>query len=206
MKKFVIVVIGILIAASIIVVVTTSKTSQKTMSPVSYTTTPQPTSPSAKLLTYNDPSGFAFQYHEKLTVSKNEDKNRKLYSSLEISSPNGPEKIQIKAEDSDLNSIDEWFKDNKKTSVFGGITKAKLADLDAREFNANNEKNIIALDQGVLFTIATNAKKDSEIMKEYSTILKSFSFVQPTQSVESPSQNQSDDFSDSIVEEEEVIE
>lgn len=204
MKNVIIAVIGILIAISIFVIVFPSQKTQKPISPVSNS---QPDKPAIieNFTTYNDPSGFAFQYPQGIVVSPKKLQNNQFYSSLEIASTGSAQVITITAEDSSLNTIDDWFKGDKKTSVFGTINKMKLADLDARQFEANNAQTTIALDQGVLFTVATNAKKGSDLEKTYQKIVNSFAFVQPTQSVQNSSSGQSGGSSDIIDEGEEVV-
>jgi hypothetical protein len=208
MKNFIIAVIGILIALSIFVLVKNSNTIQKSVSPVSQNKEIASPSPAMdkSLLTYSDTSGFEFQYPKEFSVKKKDLITAQLYSSLELFSTGSAERIGIKAEESSLEMIDGWFKGANKTSVFGEVKKIKLADLDARQFEANNAKTTIALDQGVLFTLTTNAKKDSLLLKAYDTIVKSFKFVQPSSAIQNNSSTASDDYSDVVDEGEEVIE
>jgi len=206
MRNIIIGVIGILIAASIFVVINNSRSTQKTVTPIPSKTVSVPTPVNEKHSTYNDSSGFAFQYPEGATVTKKNLQNNQMYASVALSMANQPETITVKAEETDLNNIDDWFKGSKKTSVFGSIQKIKLADLDARQFEANNAKTTVAIDQGVLFTLTTDAKKDSQLSKTYDSVIKSFAFVEPSQSVQPSSQGQSDNDSEAVVEEEEVIE
>ncbi len=207
MKNFIIATVGILIALSIFVIINVSRTPQKPKSPIMEKKVTQKTAPvEAKLKTYSDPSGFTFQYQEGVIVTDKNSPNSPLYSSLEIAEKGKPEKIAIKVEDSDLIAVDDWFKGTNKTSVFGEIKKIKLADLDARQFEANNLKTTIALDQGVLFTLATNAKKDSELSKAYDTVIKTFKFIQPSLAIQNNSSTSSDDSSDVIDEGEEFVE
>ncbi len=200
MKNIIIAIIAILIATSIFVLINSSRTSQKPTFPTSQNETIPSSTLDNNLSTYTDASGFTFQYPHEVLVNKKDLSNSLLYSSVELTATGSAETITIKAEESSINTVDDWFKGNKKTSVFGEIKKIKLADLDARQFEANNAKTTIALDQGVLFTIATNAKKNSEIAKGYETVIGSFVFVQPSHSAQNSSQNQSDTSSD-VVEE-----
>lgn len=207
MKNFVIATIGILIALSIFVLINVSRSPQKPQSPVSEKAATQKTaSDESKFKVYADPSGFTFQYPEGIIVTDKNSPTSQLYSSLEITEKAGTEKIAIKVEDSDFVTIDDWFKGRNITSVFGEIKKIKLADLDARQFEANNALNTIALDQGVLLTITNNAKKGSALSKAYDKIISSFKLVQPSPSVQNSSSNSSDYSSDVIDEGEEVIE
>lgn len=205
MKNIIIAVIAILIAASIFVLIKSSRSSQKSPASTSQNENLLLPTPDKKLLSYTDESGLAFQYPQGILVNKKELTNNLLYSSIELTATGSSETITITAEESSLNTVDDWFKGTKKTSVFGEIKKIKLADLDARQFEANNAKTTIALDQGVLFTIATNAKKNSELFKVYDKVIGSFTFVQPSQSVEESPQNE-EDFSSDVIEEEELIE
>lgn len=204
MKNVIIAVIGILIAISIFVIISSSRSIQKPISPVSNPQAEKPV-PTEHFSTYTDPSGFAFQYPQGIIVSPKKLQNNQLYASLELSSTGSAQTITITAEDSNLNIIDGWFKGDKKTSVFGTINKIKLADLDARQFEANNAITTIALDQGVLFTISTNAKKDRDLEKAYKKIVSSFVFVLPSQSIQNSSSGQSGGSSDIIDEGEEVV-
>ncbi len=207
MKNFIVAVIGILIALSIFVLVKNSNTIRKSVSPISEKKPiPSPTPTDKNLLTFTDPSGFEFHYPKELSVKKKDLLNARLYSSLELSSTGSAETITIQGEESSLNTIDDWFKGTNKTSVFGEIKKIKLADLDARQFQANNSKTTIALDQGVLFTLTTNAKKESVLLKTYDTVIKSFKFIQPSPAIQNSSSTSSGDSSDVVDEGEEIIE
>lgn len=207
MKNVIIAVIGILIALSFFVLVKNSNTIQKSVSPISQNkAVPSPLLIDNKLVTYSDPSGFTFQYPGGTSVKKKDLSNTQLYSSLELSSTGSAETITIKAEETNLGTIDNWFKGANKTSVFGEIKKIKLAGLDARQFEANNSMHTIALDQGVLFTIGTNAKKESELSKAYNAIVQSFKFVQPSPAVQNSTSSSSDNSSDVVDEGEEIIE
>ncbi len=207
MKNFVIATIGILIALSIFALISVSRNPQKTNSPLSEKKVVQKnTSAEGKLQTYSDPSGFTFQYPEGITVTDKNSPDSPFYSLLEMSEKGKPEKITFKVEDSDLITVDDWFKENKKSSVFGEVKKIKLADLDARQFEANNMMNTIALDQAVLFTVSTNTKKESMLSKTYNTIIASFKLIAPSSSTQNSSSGPSDYSSDVIDEGEEVIE
>lgn len=196
MRNVIIAVLGILITVSVFVVIKNSQNTKKPISPASPPAVEKPAT-NGDFATYTDPSGFVFQYPKGIVASAKKLPNNQIYSSVELSATGSAETITIKAEDSNLNTIDDWFKGSKKASVFGEIKKVKLADLDARQFAANNERMTIALDQGVLFTITTNAKKDTNLLKAYQKVTDSFVFVQP---------NQPSDSSDVVDEGEEVVE
>lgn len=189
MRNGIIVVIGLLIGISIFVLIKNSRNqSQPTVSSTSQNQTiPLPTL-DTKFSTYNDESGIAFQYpHGILANKKDVSSDNLLYSSVILTATGSSETITMTAEQSNLVTVDDWFKGNKKASVFGEIKKLKLADLDARQFESNNAKTTIAIDQGVLFTISTNAKKDTVVAKAYEKVIGSFTFIQPTQSVQDSS-------------------
>lgn len=204
MKNAIIIIIGILIGIIILVLVKNSRTSQPPSSPPLQIETITSPTPDVSLLNYTDPSGFSFRYPEKIMV-KSKKTDSAVYSSLLLSGAGSAETITVQVEESNLNSVDDWFKGAKKTSVFGDIQKIKLADLDARQFEANNAKTTIALDQAVLFTISTDAKKGSDVSNAYDRIIGSFAFAQPTQAVQNSSQGASNNSSD-VVEEEDIVE
>jgi len=156
---------------------------------------------------YTDPAGFKFSYPEDLTVTEKKTTDQSVYSQLEIKSVDKVGGISLKAVDSNLAKIDDYFKDKKISSFFGEITKLKLADIDARQYQINSQIITVALDQGVLFTITTDlpAEKKDYWQKANSTLISGFAFVSP-QNNTSTDTGSSSSGDDVVFEGEEVVE
>ncbi len=138
-------------------------------------------SPAAESKSYTDPAGFKFNYPKDLDVTAKKITDDSVYTDLEIKSKDGTGEATIKAVDSNLVKIDDYFKDKKTSSFSRGISKLKLADIDARQYQVNSQIITVALDQGVLFTITTNlpAEKKDYWQKTNSILISSFAFVTP---------------------------
>lgn len=206
MNKIAIIIIGGLLAAVTIAVFLTQKP-KTTVSPVSKLQ-PSPTkaaSAPAQLKTYTNASGFSFQYPQTFIVKEKKISNQSIYAWVELTHPQKKGVISIKLESSDLAKIDDWFTATKKSSIKGEIKKVKLADLEGREFTANNQIVTLALDEGgVLISIITNAEINNDfLLPAHQQIVSSFIFAQPPQT----STDTSGDGGENIIfEGEEVVE
>lgn len=132
----------------------------------------------AKMKEYKDPSGFKFNYPDNLKLETKKIEDQKIYSLLELTSSKHQGKIEIKVEDNQLTKIDDWFK-NEATKP-AEIKKIKLADIEGRQFELNNQILTIALDQGVLFIFTVSHEKDKNFWIDVNNkIIETFDFKPP---------------------------
>ncbi len=179
MKKLLIAIVGILLGLSVIVVVISSR-NKPSVSPVSQnspTTIVAPT-PVVKLKKYSDPSGFSFQYPDSLILTPKNPLPKNAYASVELTLPKDNALIALTVEDSNLANL-------KSAVTATSSTSLKLADLSAVQFDSNNNKTTLALDQGVLFTLTLNPSNATDSWTTaYNQIVSSFAFDQPSNSIE----------------------
>lgn len=167
------------------------------VSPNSAETSKLPTA-APKLLAWNDPAGFTFQYNGILKID-NHPEDKVNYANLEIKEPGKEGKILILASDTKYKDVSEWVA--KDANLKGGnVVDITLGGKAAKKISlADSSKVIIgAIDDKILFTIELNSTSDT-------TIVSSFKFVYPTSAPKTPAGGSSSTGSD-IIEEEEIIE
>jgi len=164
---------------------------------------------SVKNKMYIDPAGFQFSYPDNFDVSKKDSDEETIYSWLNVTSQDSKGSVELKLEDSQLDMIDSWFKNNKEASSDAEINKVKLADLDARQFATDSTITTVALDKSVLIKIKTDFGNSRDVMTTVNDrIVDSFAFKAP----EAPqtadgSSGSSGSYDDSVIlEGEEIIE
>ncbi|MBI2051304.1 hypothetical protein HYT33_00925 [Candidatus Roizmanbacteria bacterium] len=136
--------------------------------------------PSKKLKSFLDPSGFKFSYPENVEISTKDVKDQTVYSQLEIVSADVDGSVEIEVKNSALKKIDGWFQANKVTVADKDIKKLKLGGVEARQFATGGKLLTIMLDQGVLFTITVDPQEEKSFWFEVNNkIVESFAFVPP---------------------------
>lgn len=154
-----------------------------------------------------DPAGFKFSYPNNLKVEKDELDKDTLYSSLSLLAQDETVgSIKLIAQSSSLTKIEDWFKSSK--IGLKETKKIKFADLNAYEFEQDGKKTLVALDQGVLFTITITPLSDPNYWtKIYEGIVKTFAFIQPENTSATSQTSSSGESADDVVfEGEEVVE
>lgn len=157
--------------------------------------------PSKNLKEYSDDAGFSFQYPDDVQVSKKDVDDNITYSSLELTSSQAKGKILIKIEDTQLESVDDWF---AKETLKGNITEIKIGEISGKEANTNNQITSAGLDQGILFTLEVDSQNQKYWQSVYDTILSSFNFVSPEENISTDTQFL--DASGDVVLEEDIVE
>lgn len=107
-----------------------------------------------KTVTYNDSSGFKFDYPQNLTVKDVSGDATNIYSSLEISSDKQAGKTTIKIIDSPYNSLESFFSGKEATSA--GVSRdVVMASMPAKQVQLTNPKRLetVAISDGVMYTI-----------------------------------------------------
>ena len=160
--------------------------------------------PSETLKTHIDEAGFSFNYPDNLSLINNEPKDTSTYADLKLSAKEINGSLALKISDSKLTSIDEWVKANNTSSKPPKLVS--LGNLNVTEIETENGLLLAGVDQGVLFTIATNYGDHKDLWKEVTgIILKDFAFVSPAKET-APSQDISSSPDDIVFEGEEVVE
>ena len=165
-----------------------------------------PTQTEAKLLTWNDPAGFTFQYPSKVMVNKHSEDNTN-YAHLDFYIEGKEGAVKILASDTKYKTTEEWATKDKRNSQIGrGGTAIFLSGKPARKitFADDQTTTVGVVDEGILFTIELVPDKEGFWQKTFAQIVSSFTFVYPTAA---PSSQESGGGSDSdVIEEEEIIE
>ncbi|MBI2599969.1 hypothetical protein HYW43_03550 [Candidatus Daviesbacteria bacterium] len=158
--------------------------------------------PSETLKTYNDPSGFAFDYPDNISLNKSDAEDNRTYADIQLSSKDINGNLTIKITDSSFTLLDDWVKVNKGTTK-DEPKEVKLGNLKAIEIKNSDKLLLGALDSGVLFTIEMPKIEEDFWNKVYTKVLANFSFVSPSTDTGSEGSN---DTSDVSFEGEEVVE
>lgn len=153
---------------------------------------PEPTV-GPKLLTWNDPAGFAFQYDSGLEID-NHPEDKINYANLEITEPGKEGKIIVLAADTKYKSVSEWAAKAVDATLGGKPAK--------RIVTAGSDKVVVgAIDDKILFTVEMDLAGVTTWQERFDQIISSYEFVYPT-AVPQKSSGSSGD----IIEEEEIIE
>lgn len=107
-----------------------------------------------KIVTYNDSSGFKFDYPENLMVKDVSGTASDVYSSLEISSANQTGKMTIKIIDSPYDSLESYLS-SKEASSAGVSRDVIVASMPAKQIQLTNPKRLetVAISDGVMYVI-----------------------------------------------------
>ena len=160
--------------------------------------------PSKTFKEYVDESGFSFRYPDDVVINKKDIKDETIYADLELNSPKAKGNITIKIMDTKIKSLEDWFLENKLSSLSASVKNSRIGDLPGWEIKFDSQLTTISLDQNILFTIDVNPQGEYWVSVR-NTLLSSFIFVEKQQ--ESSLDTQSTDPAESdIILEEEVIE
>lgn len=189
----------ILVIVIIGVMIYFSRTQPKTISPVSDKPTVQNPAPVIDSEEYIDSSGFKFTYPENLKLeAKDVSTSNTLYADIIISSPDKKGTITIQVKDTTKTFFDELNKD--KSSI-----ETTLDDIDAFQYQENNQLITTAYDQGAQFMITADQSQEKNYWFAVNKqILNSFQFIEPEKPATSSQPAAGE--SDVIFEGEEVIE
>lgn len=112
----------------------------------------------SKTLTYEDTSGFSFDYSSDLTVQEVELDNNMVYSSLELSGSE-PGKLTIRISDTQYPDLKTWQKDFETKQVINEVRPVNWDDLKAVEFSygAPKLRKTAAVDNKVIYELEAPA-------------------------------------------------
>lgn len=111
-----------------------------------------------KTLTYEDTSGFSFDYPSDLTVQEIELENNTVYSSLELLGSE-PGKLTIRISDTQYPDLKTWQKDLETKEVINEVRPVNWDDLTAVEFSygAPKLRKTAAVDSKVIYELEAPA-------------------------------------------------
>ncbi len=132
--------------------------------------------PSETTKTYFDPTGFSFNYPDNLSIANNQTTDSASYADIKLTAAGVNGSLNLKIVDSKYKTLDAYFKANNITEVPKDVT---LGTLKAQEVILADKITVIAIDQGILFTV--DSSKNEFWNKVYSKVLKDFNFAAPVQ-------------------------
>jgi len=168
-----------------------------------------PTPSPIPLETYQNPSGFEFQYPQTFYIDERD--NPKVYADILILSDSLSGQMSIKVTDTKLENANEWLKQESILPKANERSQILFADIDAVQVATPGGMMAVAVDQGALFVIRLDWMKDKVAwQKAYENFLSTFAFIAPTKSKtqQSPASSSTggDNSLDIIFEGEEIIE
>lgn len=111
-----------------------------------------------KILTYEDSSGFSFDYPSDLTIQEVELDDNTIYSSLELLGSE-PGKLTIRISDTQYPDLKTWQKDFETKQVINEVRPVNWDDLQAVEFSygAPKLRKTVAVDSKVIYELEAPA-------------------------------------------------
>lgn len=129
------------------------------------------TKPEGKLASYQDESGYSFDYTDSIKVEDVTPNDNNYYSSLEMKK--GSDTLTVKITVGNINP----YKNNKNAVILG---TAAMDGITASQYNVGGRLVSVAIDQGVLYVI--DGPKDGGFWEEtQNRILSSFKFGTQTE-------------------------
>lgn len=133
--------------------------------------------PSQSLTTYEDPSGFKFDYPDNLSIAKQETSDESIYSSLQLYSKQTDGSISLEISDTKLKNTDDWIAKNNYSTA--QIKNSKLGSLDAKEIKTADRLYLVAIDKGILFSFEMPPLNESFWTPVFQKLSTAFSFGVP---------------------------
>ncbi|MCL4374240.1 hypothetical protein M1523_00090 [Patescibacteria group bacterium] len=178
-KILLIVIIAGLMAALAAVMIGSSHTNQ-VVSPVGKTGGSSSSTRTVSYLTYQDPSGFRFDYPDSLRATAPATLADNLYGKVGLTSKQHAGRIEVIAQATTATDLDTWLAAQKIDPTKTPARQLKLADLTAEQFATSGATITVALDQGAVMIVKLEAKADPAYwITGYNKILTSFAFVRP---------------------------
>lgn len=154
-KRTIIIILGVLILIAVGAVIFASR-QRKEGFVSSVLEVGKPKESGGKSLTYEDESGFSFQYPSTLGVIEKDVNDPTVYSSLELSSKDHlGEKLVVKITDTSLATIDKWLKENPQTGNLANSAEIALGGMSGKNLKYANPSRtlILAVDNGILYRL-----------------------------------------------------
>ena len=133
--------------------------------------------PTVSTTSYEDWSGFKFDYPDILTVKEIELDNPQVYSSLELTSTDG-KRLTIRVTDADAVNLLDWQKTFNRQNSVRTIDQTTLAGLPAIRLQYGAPEMVLtaAIDQGIIYQVQSNAD-DGFWDRTHEDLVASFQFT-----------------------------
>lgn len=145
---------------------------------VSVTVTPTAEPKQVSYLTWEDPAGFTFQYHEGITINKH-DENQNDYAQIEMTHADHPGKLTVWASDTKYADVTAWIK-GEKTFAGANTIDTSLGNQPAKKIMVSTEPNRLVtgtiFDQ-ILFSVDAELADREYWTLVHNKIVDSFAFV-----------------------------
>lgn len=125
---------------------------------------------------YADPSGYSISYPGDLVVSDSTPESEIYYSVVDLTNPSSKEKLTIAVVDTKYKKVSDWFLAESKTKTDSELTGAtSLAGIAANQYRFGKSLFVVAIDQGILYTLESPNTEDWQGISE--KVANSFSFA-----------------------------
>jgi hypothetical protein len=156
---------------------------------------------------YQDWAGFSFSYPQELKIEEVELDDASVYSSLEISGPDG-QKLTLKIADTQFASLADWQESFEQSNVPSSVKNITWVDIPGLQltYGAPQKLLTVAYENNVLYRLESLLDQSGFWTKTHQLILDSFKFApeaMPSAAADQPSATESPDI---ILLEEEIIE
>lgn len=204
-KTVLIVAVGIIVFGGLIGGYFLSQKQNKSSGSIVNDTKPTEKLPSKTLKDYKDESGFTISYPDDLSLEISESTDSSVYSDVSFTSKDLKGSLNIKIADTKVKTLDEYIEEAFDDSA--QVKDSSLGALPAREISKKENITLVALDQGVLFSVMTILEDEKQYWTlVHKQIADSFAFEPVSQSTSGSSSQPSAGTPDIIFEGEEVIE
>lgn len=185
--------------------VPTQQEASLSSSPTQVSPTPTP----VKLLTWNDPNGFSFQYPEGLVVNKH-DEDKENYAHLEFTHPAHPGNSIVWGKDPTRGVTDttSWVK-NEKRFIGAAILDTVLGEKPGKKAILEGVTRMLVTGtvfDSIVWTIEAKLEDAEFWTNTQGIIVNSFVFAAPKASVSESSAEPAPAAEDVAVDEEEIVE
>lgn len=159
-----------------------------------------------KSLTYEDSSGFKFDYPDSIKIKTQTKTDPDYYTSLELNGTDYNGKLTIDVTATKYPTLNDWIKNNKE--IANTAKSGKLGELEAKRIETSGKIMIVSVDLETLFTVtATFPKNEQSFWNEtVNLISSSFEFVRPEEEISGQNDSAPVVEDDVVFEGEEVIE
>lgn len=177
--------------------------------PASQEQTVSPTPIPTKLLSWNDPNGFSFQYPEGAVINKH-DEDRENYAHLELTHPAHPGSIIVWGKDpaKGVSDTASWIK-NEKRFIGAAILDTELGGNPGKKVMLEGVTRMLVTGtvfDSIVWTVEAKLEDADYWTNTQSTIVNSFVFVAPKASVTESVVQPSSATEETAADEEEIVE
>lgn len=131
---------------------------------------------SKTLTTYEDSTGFSFDYPDNLSLTNNQPKNERVYADVNLSSKDTDGSLSLIISQTSFTKLEDWVEANKGESK--ELKDINLGTLKGKEIVGPDRLLLGAIDQEVLFTMEIKFNQEKDFWTDaYNQVIKSFTFI-----------------------------